>query len=108
MSMETPAEILASRKQLIPTVSTGFNKVKTTDTTDTTVTTGKYTKRYDADELFDQLSELVNPAYRAWYCKMFYKLGKDRVLHLASVARSDGKNPRAYFSKLLKMEAQRG
>lgn len=98
MSMETMAETLASRKQLVSTVPTGFNKVKTTDTTGTS----KYTKRYDADELFDQLSELVNPTYRAWYCKMFYQLGKNRVMELASVAKADGKEPRKLFSLLLK------
>ena len=89
-----------------------------TNPTDTTgIKTNKYqlipidsknNKKYDNDFLFEALPDLVNEQFRPWYCRVFYKLGKDRVLHLASVARSDGKNPRAYFSKLLKMEAQRG
>jgi membrane-bound lytic murein transglycosylase MltF len=101
MSMERMAETLASRKQLVSTVPTGFNKVKTTDTTGINCGS-KYTKRYDADELFDQLSELVNPVYRAWYCKMFYKIGKDKVMQIASIAKADGKEPRKLFSLLLK------
>lgn len=84
-----------------------------TDTT-TDIKTNKYqlipigSKKFENDFLFDALPDLVNEQFKPWYCRMFYKLGKDRVLHLASVARNDGKNPRAYFSKLLKMEAQRG
>lgn len=86
-----------------------------TDTTD--IKTNKYqlipidsknNKKYDNDHLFDALPDLVNEQFKPWYCRMFYQLGKDRVLRLASIARSDGKNKRAYFSKLLKMEAQRG
>lgn len=89
-----------------------------TNPTDTTgINNSKYqlipigsnsSKKFENDFLFDALPDLVNEQFKPWYCRMFYKLGKDRVLHLASVARSDGKNPRAYFSKLLKMEAQRG
>lgn len=64
------------------------------------------TNWYENDHLFEQLSDLVNQQYRAWYMKLFYKLGKDKVLKLASVARADAKsNPRGYFSKLLKTEA---
>ena len=98
MGLQTLAETLASRKQLVSTdIPTGFNKVKTTDTTGTT-----NTKRYDADELFDLLPDLTNPRFKAWYCKMFYALGRTRVLELASVARADGKQPSKLFSLLLK------
>ena len=65
-------------------------------------------KKYDNDHLFEQLGDLVNEQYRAWYCKMFYTIGKDRVLVLASIARQDSKsNPRGYFSKLLKGEVSK-
>lgn len=81
-------------------VSTDRNKfLVSTDTTDT--------NRYENDQLFEMLTDLVNPTYRAWYCGLFYKLGRERVLRLASVARADAKtNPRGYFSKLLKTEAK--
>jgi hypothetical protein len=74
-------------------VSTGINKFNTTDT-----------NCYEADHLFNQLTDLVNPQFRAWYCKRFYALGKDRVLILASQARADGRDPRKLFSTLIKNE----
>lgn len=77
-------------------VSTGIHKVNSTDTT---VFEGK---KWDVDHLFDMLPDLVNPQFKAWYCKTFYRLGKDRVLQLASIARQDGKNQRKYFSHLLR------
>jgi hypothetical protein len=81
-------------------VSTDRNKFLVS----TDISTGK---TYDNDQLFEMLTDLVNPQYRAWYCGLFYKLGKERVLRLASVARADAKtNPRGYFSKLLKTEAK--
>ncbi len=75
-------------------VSTGRSKYLPTGTTDNNC--------YDNDHLFEQLKDLVNPQFRAWYCKRFYKLGRDRVLQLASIARADGKQPARLFSKLLK------
>lgn len=82
-------------RQLIPT---GNNKVISTDTT----VKDRGHKRWDADHLFDQMPDLVNPTFKAWYCKMFYAIGRDRVLQLASLARQDGKDHRKYFSHLLK------
>lgn len=72
-------------------VSTGRNKSKPTDT-----------NWYDNDHLFNQLTDLVNPQFRAWYCAKFYVLGKNRVLEIASQARADGKDSRKLFSYLLK------
>jgi len=54
------------------------------------------------DELIAELSDLVNPEFKAWYCKTFYKLGREHVMVLASKARVDGYDKRKYFSKLLK------
>jgi hypothetical protein len=76
------------REQL---VSTGIKRLKPTDT-----------NWYDNDYLYSQLSDLVNPQYKAWYCKQFYRIGKAKVLELASVARNDGKQPAKLFSILLK------
>ncbi len=76
------------------------------------IPTGKYSERiptdttdincYDNDYLYMELSDLVNPQFKSWYMKCFYKLGKDRVLTLAAQARADGKQPRKLFSLLLK------
>lgn len=82
-------------------VSTGINKTKPTDTQ----LISTVTNRYDNDFLFDQLQDLVNPKFKAWYCREFYRLGKDQVLKLASQARIDGRTPSKLFSHLLKETA---
>lgn len=76
-------------KQLL---STGTNKSIPTGTTD---------RKYDCDYLYEELNDLVNDNFRAWYCSKFYKIGKDEVLKLASIARADGKNKQRYFSFLI-------
>lgn len=77
------------------TVTTGLNNINTTVTI-----VGKNYRLTEA--LYEDLSDLVNPTFKKWYCKHFHRLGKDRVLQLASVARNDGLEPRKLFSKLLK------
>jgi len=79
----------------------GLNKYLPTDTTDIEPQTNVYTQ-YDNDHLFNQLSDLVNETFRAWYCRQFYRLGTQRVLQMASIARADGKHPAKLFSKMLK------
>lgn len=80
--------------QLVPTEG---NKVTSTDTTDISCT------KFDNDVLYAMLGDLVNNDFRKWYCKQFYRLGRDRVLLLASTARADAKtDKRRYFSRLLK------
>lgn len=62
-------------------------------------------KNYDNDNLYYQLPDLVNQKFRPWYCKVFYHIGRDEVLKLASIARADATNShisRKLFSKLLK------
>ena len=73
------------------------------------VSTGKYSKGiptdtncYDNDYLYKELGDLVNPTFKPWYMKQFYRIGKTKVLELASQARADGKNPPKLFSLLLK------
>jgi len=80
--------------QISQLVSTDKREFISTDTTGINC--------YDNDKLFEILSDLVNPQFRAWYCKRFYALGKDEVLKRASIARADGKDKRKYFSVLLK------
>jgi len=77
-------------------VSTGIKRLNPTDSS---------INWYDNDHLFDQLSDLVNSNFKAWYCKVFYKLGKDKVLLLASQAKADATtSPQRLFSYLLKKE----
>ena len=60
------------------------------------------TNWYDNDYLFKDLGDLVNERFKPWYMKEFYRLGKEKVLILASQAKADGKYPAKLFSKLLK------
>ena len=59
-------------RQLVPTEGI---YIPSTDTTDTTNTE----RMFEADALLNELSDLVNPQFRAWYCKVFYRLGRQRV-----------------------------
>jgi len=34
------------------------------------------------DQLYSELGDLVNPLFKPWYCKMFYKIGRENVLWL--------------------------
>lgn len=54
------------------------------------------------DTLYEELGDLVNDQFRAWYCKSFCQLGEGTIRKLASIARADGINPRKYFSLLIK------
>jgi hypothetical protein len=52
--------------------------------------------------LFQELQDLVNPEYKAWYYKKFMALGRERILILAAIARADAKtDKRKYFSVML-------
>ncbi len=78
------------------TVTTVNDNLKTTVTT-----VGDKYKTTEA--LFIDLDDLVNQQFKAWYCKMFFKLGREEVMKRASLARSDAKSDkRRYFSYLLK------
>jgi len=89
-------------------LSTGVNFVNPTDrqlTTERSATSVKSAwPSTKVDDLFECLMDLVNPQYKAWYCKRFYALGRDRVLELAALARGDGKDPKKLFSYLLKAD----
>jgi hypothetical protein len=72
----------------------GLYKTSTADTTE-------QLSCNEVDELLDAVSDLVNPSFREWYCKAFYKLGPQTVHALAKQSRK-GKNPARYFSFLLR------
>ena len=57
------------------------------------------------DIALSQYTDLMHPDFYAWYCKAFYKIGRERFHVLASQARADGKNGGArLFSSLVKKE----
>lgn len=97
--MSSIAEI-AKEKYL--TVETGYSSLKKPIATVTVETSNGL--GYWNDSLYADIPDLVNDQFRSWYCDMFYKIGKDRVLTLIRVARTEGKNPARYFSHLLKQE----
>lgn len=70
-------------------------------------TTGQLESKYfETDVLYADLSDLVNDQFKAWYCRKFFTIGRDRILILASLARADGKDAKKLFSHLLRKEAK--
>lgn len=98
--MSSKLMVLAQEKYLtVETGSSSLNKPIATVTTETSNGFG-----YWNDSVYAEIPDLVNDQFRSWYCDMFYKIGKERVLTLIKVARTEGKNPARYFSHLLKSE----
>jgi hypothetical protein len=57
----------------------------------------------NTDAIYDEVIDLVNPKFRAWYCELFYRLGKDKVFRMASEARADARvDKRKLFSSMLR------
>lgn len=59
-------------------------------------------KYHRVNVLVRECSDLINPKFKNWYCRIFYKLSNEVVLRLASIARADGQNKQKLFSYLLK------
>lgn len=60
--------------------------------------------------LVDECNDLIDPSYRLWFVKRFYKLSSDAVHRLAAqvretVAAGRAANPMRLFSWLVKREA---
>ena len=72
----------------------GLNKTSTAVTAEQLTTVS-------IDRLLADCSDLINPTFREWYCKAFYKLGIDLTHALAKQARG-GKSPARYFSFLVR------
>lgn len=72
----------------------------------TTATTGlnqSGSKYLEVNVLYEDMADLVNEKYKGWYCKTFFKLGREKVQRLASEARADAtEDKRKLFSSLLK------
>lgn len=71
-------------------------------------TTGKNEKKdkyKEIDLLYEDLSDLVNSQFKLWYCKSFNKIGREKILRLASEARADAnQDKRKLFSHLIRKE----
>lgn len=83
----------------IVTTATGFNKLKPTATVQLTTE-----ERNGCDTALSQFTDIMSPQFYAWYCKAWYKIGENKFRELASLARTDGKQPAKLFSKLIKQE----
>jgi hypothetical protein len=60
------------------------------------------------DLALGDLNDLIDPAFKNWFCKCYYQLGGDVMHRLASVARQEAKtNPKNYFGRLVKVEMSR-
>lgn len=80
-------------RQSVGQLRRGLNKTST-------VVTAEQLTTASVDKLLADCNDLINPTFREWYCKAFYKLGIDLTHDLAKQARS-GNSPAKYFSFLL-------
>jgi hypothetical protein len=57
----------------------------------------------EVDALYAEVIPLVNEKFHDWYCKVFHRLGREKVLQLAAEAKADGirGDPKRLFSALL-------
>lgn len=101
----TPAPVKYGIDTISHSKSNSKSKVNTTVKQPTTGLNKLEGRKYhDIDLLYNELSDLVNDKFKAWYCSAFFKLGREKVLNLASVAKADGKDPVKLFSHLLQKE----
>jgi len=62
----------------------------------------------EVDYVIEQISDLITmESLKPWYCKAVYALGRERVLRMASTARSDGKVPAKFFSFMINRELKK-
>lgn len=93
-------QIPESRKQLL---TTGTKALSSIVTTETIVSSNKGSNYAKVDDLFSELSDLVNEEFRLWYLHQFNRLGADTTLKLAAIARQEAHtNKQRYFSTMLK------
>lgn len=102
-------------QQLIPTDNNNLYQLISTDRGEAGIQAQKTLRKsagqgdYDNDILFDELNDLVSQDFRAWYCKCFYKLGRNRVMEIALQCRAsqEARDKRRIFSYMLKQEVSR-
>lgn len=78
------------------------NPIAQLTTVNNNLTTIDNCSRKEVDILLKDCSDLIEPTFKEWFAKSFYSLNRNKIIQLASVARNDGKNPRRYFSYLIK------
>lgn len=109
--MQNIAEITKTKK-FSPISTTDRKKFNPTDSTISTnsinrdeIKDGYINRGFDNDHLYEQYKDLCGDVrFRPFYIQAFYKLGKEKVMSIASTAKADGKNPPAYFGFLIKKE----
>ncbi len=87
-------------KQL-PTVTTGTKQSNPTEQLSTGLSKDQVLA---CDIALSDYADLMSEQFKAWYCKVWYKIGRERFGILASQARADGKDPKKLFSYLLRKE----
>lgn len=88
--------------QSLANVLRNTNKYRTTEI-------NKYNKPSSyktTDLLIAEVTDLINPDYQKWHCRTAFKLGREKYLKLASIARADGRDPKRYFSLLCNQALQ--
>lgn len=57
------------------------------------------------DMAIEDFNDLVDPAFKNWFCKCYYKLGDDTMRRLAGLARDpEIKSSKSYFGRIIKNE----
>ena len=101
---------LTKLNPVVPTVRQS-KSVENSEQQETAGTTGlkklegrSYT---EVSMLYEDLQKqgLVNDKFKGWYCQAFFKLGREKVLRLASEAKADGKDPQKLFNHLVGRES---
>jgi hypothetical protein len=89
-------------------LSTIINNRSNEDKKTTTGLNAKKEKYKEIDMLYEDLKDLCNSQFRLWYCKQFNKLGREKILRLASEARADAMiDKRKLFSHLIRKELKK-
>lgn len=87
----------------IITSTTSRATSKATSNTSTTSSRKKQDFKYDCDELYEMYSHLCGDSrFKPYYTGAFYKLGKESVMRIASMAKSEGKDPARVFGIKIK------
>ena len=81
-------------RQPVEQLGGGLNKAST-------AVTAEQLSCNEVDKLLADCSDLINPTFREWYCKAFYRLGIQQTHQFAKQARG-GKSPAKYFSFLIR------
>lgn len=85
---------ITAGRQPVEQLRRGLNKTSTAVTAEQLSCTS-------VDKLLADCSDLINPTFREWYCKAFYRLGIQQTHQLAKQARG-GNAPAKYFSFLIR------